>query len=341
MATKPEKPGAAWVWDANASNGKGKKKGKWVKPKNPGNATWDDNKGWITKENAASEWGFALSVINAKGAEQVQAVFNQAWADLQNGVEWSEAKFINAIQKTDWYMTRSESQRVYFKIKNDPTQATELEAKIVGNMESLRDSAELLGATLTDAELRKLADENLMNGWNQAQIESNLANYIKYSTDPNTGFQTLIGAAGNVEDSIRDFAKKMGVEVDNQFVLDKARAAVQAGNDTQAAEDFIRARAKEKYAAYAAELDTSTVEELSYNFRTSMANLFEVGIEEVSMDDSLIKEAMSVGDGQGGKKNLYEFEKQLRQDPRWAKTKNAKESSSTIVNDVLSTFGLI
>lgn len=341
MATKPERPGAAWVWNASFNNGKGKKKGKWVKPKNPGNAVWDDNKGWTTKEDASTEWGFALSVINAKGAEQVKAVFNQAWADLKNGVEWSEAKFINAIQKTDWYMARSESQRVYFKIKNDPTQAAELEAKITGNMESLRESAELLGATLTDAELRKLADENLMNGWNESQIKSNLANYIKYSTDPNTGFQTLVGAAGNVEDSIRSFAKSMGIEVDDQFVLDKTRAAVQAGNDTQAAEDFIRARAKEKYAAYASELDTSTVEELSYNYRSSMSKLFEVGIDEVSLDDTLLKQAMAVGDGQGGKKNLFEFEQELRKDPRWAKTKNAKESSSTIVNDVLSTFGLI
>jgi hypothetical protein len=341
MATRPEKPGRAYIWNANFNNGAGKKKGKWVKPKKPKNATWNDDKGWITKEDAATEWGFALTILDAKGAEQVQTVFNQAWADLKKGVEWSEAKFINAIQKTDWYMDRSEAQRVYFKIKNDPTQAAELEAKIVGNMESLRASAELLGATLTDAQLRKLADENLMNGWNAEQIESNLAKYIKYSTDPNTGFQTLIGAAGNVEDDIRLFAKQMGVEVDDKFVLEKSQAAVQAGNDTQAAKDFIRARAKEKYGAYASELDTSTVEQVSYNYRSSMANLLEVGIDEVSLDDTLIKQAMAVGDGQGGKKNLFQFEQELRKDPRWAKTKNAKEASSTIVNDVLSTFGLI
>jgi hypothetical protein len=341
MATRPEKPGRAYIWNATFNNGKGKKKGKWVKPANPGNATWNDDEGWITREDAATEWGFALSILDAPGAEQVKSVFNQAWNDLKNGVEWSEAKFINAIQKTDWYMTRSESQRVYFKIKNDPTQAAELEARIAGNVESLRESAQLLGATLTDAELRQLADENLMNNWNQSQIQSNLARYIKYSVDPNTGFETLIGAAGNVEDEIRSFAKRMGVEVDNQFVLEKAQAAVQSGNSTQAAEDFIRARAKERYAAFANELDTSTVEELSYNYRSSMANLLEVGIDEVSLDDTLIRQAMSIGDGQGGKKNLFQFEQELRQDPRWARTKNAKESSNTIVNDVLSTFGLI
>ena len=340
MATKPERPGAAWIWNATYNNGKGKAKGKWVKPKKPADSTWNDTKGWITKKDASSEWGYALSVINAKGAESVKAIFNLAWADLKNGIEWSEAKFINAIQETKWYMARTESQRVYFKIKNDPTQVEELEAKIVANMESLRTSAELLGATLTDEELRKLADENLMNAWNSDQINNNLQNYIKYSKDPTTGFQTLIGSAGNAEDKIRNFAKSMGIQVDNDWVLEKSRLA-SSTNDTQAAEDWIRARAKEKYAAYAAELDTSTVDELSYNYRSSMANLLELGTSEISMDDPLIKQAMAVGDGAGNKKNLWDFEKELRKDPRWAKTKNARESSQGVVNDVLSTFGLI
>lgn len=336
---RPERPGAAWIWDANASNGKGKKKGKWVKPTQPANSTWDDAKGWITQTEAATDWGLALSVINSD--KELKTLFAEAWNALKTGQEWSQATFTAKLQATKWYTTRTEQQRAYYTAKNDPSQAKELEARVQANMASLRTVAANLGATLSDTELRTLADENLMNGWNEAQINARVADYIKFSADPTTGFQSLIGAAGTVEDRIRGFAKQMGVEVDNDFVLQKAQAAVQAGNDTQAAEDFIRARAKERYAAFANELDTSTVEELSYNYRSSMANLLEIGIDEVSMNDSLIRQAMSVGDGQGGKKNLFEFEQELRQDPRWATTKNAKESSSTIVNDVLSTFGLI
>lgn len=336
---RPESPGKAWIWDANFNNGKGKKKGKWVKPANPGNATWDDAKGWITKESAAQEWGMALAAINSN--TELKTIFNEAWNALKNGEEWSPQKFANKIQNTNWYKTRSEQQRNYYIAKNDPTQKAEFEAKLAANKESLRSIANTLGATLTEAELTTLADENLMNGWNESQIKSNLSSYVKYSQDPTSGFDSLIGEAGNVEDKIRGFAKKMGIEVDNAWVLDQSRKALAANSDTQAAEDFIRARAKEKYAAYATELDTSTVADLSYNYRASMANTLELGIDEISMDDSLIKEAMAVGDGAGGKKNLFDFEKQLRQDPRWAKTKNAKESSTSVVNDVLSTFGLI
>lgn len=334
---RPESPGKAWIWDPNAKDGK--KKGKWVKPANPGNAVWNDTDGWVTQQSAADEWGYALTAINSN--TELRAIFDEAWNALKSGEEWSPQKFANKIQSTNWYITRSEAQRNYYIAKNDPTQAAEVAAKVNANKETLRSIANTLGASLTDKELTRLADENLMNGWNESQIKSNLSNYIKYSADPQSGFDSLTGEAGNVEDQIRGFAKKMGIEVDNAWVLDQSRKAIASGSSTQIAEDFIRARAKEKYAAYAAELDTSTVEDLAYNYRSTMASTLEMGVEEISLNDSLIKQAMAVGDGAGGKKNLFQFEQELRQDPRWAKTKNAKESSSTIVNDVLSTFGLI
>lgn len=333
---RPASPGAAWIWDQGAKKGKGA----WVQPPKPsGDATWNDTVGWKTKETAASEYGFALSVITSN--DDLTRVFNEAWAAFSSGQEWSPAKFINAIQSTKWYMDRSEAQRAFYMAENDPTQAAELKAKLDAGVANLRSLASSYGASLTDAEFNTLARETLLNGWNEAQVKSNLTNYIKFSTDPEGGFNSLVGEAGNVEDKIRGFAKSMGVDVEDSWVLESTRNAINAGNNTQAAEDFIRARAKEKYAAYADELDTSTVADLSYNYRASMANTLELGIEEISMNDSLIKQAMAVGDGQGGKKNLFQFEQELRQDPRWAKTKNAKESSSTIVNDVLSTFGLI
>jgi len=328
----PTKPGDAWILDPTGK--------KWIKPSKPSsNATWNDTKGWQTRESAAAEYGYALTVINSDA--DLTRIFNEAWQAFSTQQEWSPAKFINAVQSSPWYMARTEQQRAYYIAKNDPTQAVEFQAKIDANKATLRTYATGLGATLTEAELNRLADENLMNAWNPDQIKANLTNYVNYSKDPISGFGSLVGEAGNVEDKIRGFAKKMGVELDNTWVLDNTRQAISAGNNTQVAEDFIRARAKEKYAAYANELDTSTVADLSYNYRASMANTLELGIDEISMNDSLIRQAMSIGDGQGGKKNLFEFEEQLRQDPRWAKTKNAKESSNVVVNDVLSTFGLI
>jgi len=328
----PTKPGDAWVLNSAGT--------KWVKPSKPSaDATWNDTKGWQTKASAAAEYGYALTVINSD--EDLTRIFNEAWQAFSTGQEWSPAKFVNAVQSSPWYMARTEQQRAYYIAKNDPTQAAEFQAKIDANKATLRSYASAVGASLTEAELNRLADENLMNAWNPDQIKANLNNYINYSKDPISGFGSLIGEAGTVEDRIRGFAKNMGVELDDAWVLSNTRQAISAGNNTQVAEDFIRARAKEKYAAYANELDTSTVADLSYNYRASMANILELGIDEISMNDSLIKQAMSVGDGQGGKKNLFEFERELRQDPRWSTTKNAKESSSTVVNDVLSTFGLI
>jgi hypothetical protein len=56
--------------------------------------------------------------------------------------------------------------------------------------------------------------------------------------------------------------------------------------------------------------------------------------------DTHIQNALKNG-GQEGSMNLNDFQLSLRKDPRWAKTKNAKEEASGYVNSILSSFGLV
>jgi hypothetical protein len=56
--------------------------------------------------------------------------------------------------------------------------------------------------------------------------------------------------------------------------------------------------------------------------------------------DTHIQNALKNG-GQEGSMNLNDFQLALRKDPRWAKTKNAREEASGYVNTILSSFGLV
>ena len=56
--------------------------------------------------------------------------------------------------------------------------------------------------------------------------------------------------------------------------------------------------------------------------------------------DTHIQNALKNG-GQEGSMNLNDFQLSLRKDPRWAKTKNAREEASSYVNSILSSFGLV
>lgn len=129
--TEVDAPGKAWV------KGKGKNKNFWVKPTPPAGAdvAWDDNKGWINKQTAVSSssgqlgnYSLTLAVINSD--ESLTAIFNEAWAAQQSGQEWSEEQFITKIRSTTWYTSRSQAQRDYYVLANDPAQAEELKRQI-------------------------------------------------------------------------------------------------------------------------------------------------------------------------------------------------------------------
>jgi hypothetical protein len=200
-----------------------------------------------------------------------------------------------------------------------------------------------MGATLSDADLEKLSVESLKSKWSDSQIRSAVSAYVGYQTDPATGIRSLFGEAGASEDTIRDYAAKMGVDVSDDMVLKAAQEASATGGGVDKTRDWLRARAKEKYTAWADDLNdpNTTIEDLSYNYRSTMANMLEMSIDEVDMNNPLIQQAMMVGDGTGNKLSIYDFQKQLRLDPRWSQTSSAKEQTAGVVNNVLSTFGLI
>jgi hypothetical protein len=335
---RPEKPGAAYIWSASQK--------KWVvppKPKTKGQSyTWDADRGWVSKEEQSEKYGFALSVIKAD--KDLNKLFSDAWSALSKKTEWSKEKFVLELKKTNWYKTRSEAQRKYFVMQNDPSQAVEFQDVINNQKNALSVAAKSEGAILTDQQLDSFAKESLLNGWDSVKTTTVLSDYINYSKDPATGVSSLLGAAGNVEDQIRQYATQMGVAVTDDFVLREAQYASTSSGDIDRAKNWIRARSKEKYSIFSEDLDSNpdaTIEDLSYNYRKSMADMFEIGIDEVKMSDPRIKSALEGGDGQGGKKTVFQFEQELRKDPAWTKTKNAKESTQGIVNDILSTFGLM
>ena len=70
-------------------------------------------------------------------------------------------------------------------------------------------------------------------------------------------------------------------------------------------------------------------------YKTRMATILELSPETITFSDLAAKGVV------GGKeeKNLFDFEKELRKDPRWQYTQNAREEVSNIALSVLRDFG--
>jgi len=83
-----------------------------------------------------------------------------------------------------------------------------------------------------------------------------------------------------------------------------------------------------------------SLNELAYNYKKSMQDILEVDSNQIDVMDKTIQTALK-NNGNKGAMNLTEFERLLKQDARWGKTTNARETATGYANTILKNFGLI
>ena len=70
-------------------------------------------------------------------------------------------------------------------------------------------------------------------------------------------------------------------------------------------------------------------------YRQTMANLLEINADEIDLNDSTLRSAIS----DKGDMNVFDFKKTLKRDSRWQYTENAKQEVSDITLKILRDFG--
>jgi hypothetical protein len=71
-----------------------------------------------------------------------------------------------------------------------------------------------------------------------------------------------------------------------------------------------------------------------------MAETLELNPKDIDALDPTIQVALK-NNGNKGTMNLTDFNRLLRNDPRWARTRNAKQEASNYALEVLKDFGLM
>jgi hypothetical protein len=74
-----------------------------------------------------------------------------------------------------------------------------------------------------------------------------------------------------------------------------------------------------------------------------MANILEINPTDVKLDDPSINRALTnLGqDSKPALQPLWQFEQEMRKDPRWGNTQNARQSLDSTANTILKSFGLV
>lgn len=152
------------------------------------------------------------------------------------------------------------------------------------------------------------------------------------------------GPSGKYFTAVKNLAAQNGIMLSDAAATDYATKMAAGRLDVNTAYNTIRESAAAAFPALAEKIKAGIdVKTLADPYIQSMSNILEIPDTGIDLFDPKIRGAMAftLPDGKVGTKSIYDFEKELRQDPRWQYTNNARQQASSVATTVLKDFGFM
>ena len=305
----------------------------------------------------------ADEVLTPEKAKQIKQGYNFILNLAANDTTGSLSKFWKELNKViknskgdrtiiDAYVDRELPKQEYFMSMYgtqaetaiqaaQPEFAADVDRAVDVKRQAINSLAERFGVQFPeDKSIDDFAKLAWSNGWGNEEI---LLNMRPFLTDTLESGKDVGGTAGDFRDSLTAWSQSNGIDLDSSAVA-KYVANMTLGSQSL---DNVKQDIREAYlvGAYPAWSDRIKAgfdpSEIAKPYRSKMANLLEVDIEDIDLNDTLLQRGMQ-GVGADGKPSvtpLYVFEKQIREDPRWQTTNNAYENYTKVGTDLLKMFG--
>ncbi len=173
------------------------------------------------------------------------------------------------------------------------------------------------------------------------ELQRKVAGKALANTDIDTVLKSGAGAAQSVNE-VLSYAKNYGVTLSPKDAMSYVADQLKVGQaDPQAIKSKLLAISKATYTNLSDSLsDQVSLKELSGNYIYDMSRVLELNQDSIDVLDPTIQAALK-NNGNKGMMNLTEFDKMLRNDKRWSKTRNAREEAANYAYDILQDFGLM
>jgi hypothetical protein len=274
---------------------------------------------------------------------EIDRIFDQALAPNSG---WTQDTFNEAIKQTRWYQQTMPSIRNFFLETNDPRNAANFAEKLQIETANIAAKLENLGIRTQQVDpvtgkvydntqtIQGIAMSKLQNGWTDVQLTQHLGDNAQL-------LFTGGGTIGSSVSTIRNAALSYGINLDKNYLntIQTSLLDMTDGRDTQYYLNEMRNQAMDLYKPFAESIKQGrTLYEITNNYRTKMSDLLEVDPENLSWKDIMNK---VIDPTTGNARMLSDFTKQVKQDPLWQYTKNAKETYSNMAVDLMKQFGFM
>jgi len=169
------------------------------------------------------------------------------------------------------------------------------------------------------------------------------ANTIKYRIAQQGEIDFKLGEAAKTIDSLKASAASYGVSYNDSWYTKSAQDVLRGSVDNDTLLKQLKEDAKSRFPTLSKQIDAGkTVEQIASPYVSSMASILELDPYAINVNDTYIQQALTGLDteGQPTTKPIWQFERDLRQDPRWKYTKNAEQSMMSASRKILQDFGL-
>ncbi len=190
------------------------------------------------------------------------------------------------------------------------------------------------GINLDEATFNSIMQSAYDKGLDDNQIDLQALSKFKGTV----GGETL----GRVQ-TLEEYAKSFGMSYSPTTLNSWSQGLVSGTNTIFDIQEKIRRDAASAYPVFADDINKGTsVDALASAYKNSMATILEIDADTISYNDPTFRRALQyVGpDGKPAVKPIWQFEAELRQDPRWDLTDNARATVDSLSLKVLRDFGV-
>lgn len=255
---------------------------------------------------------------------------------------WTADKFQNAVQDSDWWKNHSASARaIIIQRANDPQS---YQQSLLNTRNTVNGLAHKLGFKLSDGQMQAIALHALMTGndGNQNWLTQQIGSHQDYKHIKDVS--SLSGDMATAATQVQQLAADYGFKYTPAQVASRAQQIVLGNESIEAYQEDLKKWAKSAFPPLADQIDRGmTVKDLAAPYVSSMSQLLEIDPGSLDAFTPAIRKAMQGYIPQGGKQrepmNLNDFEEQVRADPRWQYTQNAKDTMSSVLVKIGHDFG--
>ena len=285
----------------------------------------------LSMSELAEQYGFTSSFLNAN--PELKRLFGDM---VSKG--YSKDMFQAKLRNTKWWKTHSDKERQYLtQTYTDPATAKQNFNAAYISVHQLAEQLGIKDTKFTKARIQEAAYNVVAKGWSDGQLRNYLGQYVYFDGGD------FEGQGADTQNELRSYAYSMGVHMSDKWYADNTRKVLRGLATTSDYKNDMLRQAKAMFPQFSKQLDAGqTVADIASPYLQSMAQILELPSGSVNLFDPTIKKALQYknpGTLQTETKPLWQFENDLRADPRWKQTKNAQDSMMQIGHQVLSDFG--